>query len=148
VGIKPCYGFGSLLENSNSTHPKSFLSSCASARSCSTSLTSHRSTSYRAIGPHRQKSATHRKMCFIKLAGAKTVCSPGSAAGSGNRVAFPGVFWAVDCVSGALRGVQNSKTTDRNRSISIFLEFYVLSRFWFLEEFLSDGSTKFCRFCG
>jgi hypothetical protein len=41
-------------------------------------------------------------MCFIKLPAAKAACSPGSAAGSGNRAAFPGVFLAVDCVSGAL----------------------------------------------
>jgi hypothetical protein len=42
-------------------------------------------------------------MCFSKLfVGANSPALPGSAAGSGNRAAFPGVFWAVDCVSGAL----------------------------------------------
>jgi hypothetical protein len=43
-------------------------------------------------------------MSFIQLPAAFAACSPGSAAGSGNRAAFPGVFLAVDCVSGALKG--------------------------------------------
>lgn len=71
----------------------------------------------RAIGRTYSKSANHWNSAFYKLLAAFSACSPGSAAGSGNRAAFPGVFWAVGCVSGALNLGDFGRYWGQNKAI-------------------------------